>query len=177
VSNFNKQKGGKTINLKNPGSINGPGAHFLGSRGLGTKILASWFRGPRNPGGPRTQEPGSGDPGHETQVTSPGNPGNLEPRKLGTQFSKGSQQCTEKAGGNKSAPLFCTDKWAFISPVTTLMAYETFRAKLGFVSVVPILITEGAIRGERKTLQAKKHPWGSVHDKNTKKRAKTKKGG
>ena len=54
------------------------------------------------------------------------------------------------------------------------MAYETFRAKLGFVSVVPILITEGAIRGERKTLQAKKHPWGSVHDKNTKRRAKQK---
>jgi hypothetical protein len=57
------------------------------------------------------------------------------------------------------------------------MAYETFRAKPGFVSVVPILITEGAIRGERKTLQAKKHPWSSVHDKNTKRRAKQKKQG
>jgi hypothetical protein len=59
---------------------------------------------------------------------------------------------------DKSAPLFCTNKWAFISPVTTLMTYETFRTKAGFVSVVPILITEGAVSGERKTLQAKKHP-------------------
>jgi hypothetical protein len=81
----------------------------------------------------------------------------------------------KKAGENKSAPLFCTDKWAFISPVTTLMTYETFRAKPGFVSVVPILITEGAVRGERKTLQAKKNILGVQFMTKTQKRGQNKK--